>query len=75
MVFGAKENCRNHTWVAYEEEEYTIEVEVLYKVSVFISTALLSGALVVCMVCGHPSNPIQSNPTSGDIALNVPSCL
>ena len=26
MVFGTKENCRNHTWVAYEEEEYTIEV-------------------------------------------------
>ena len=45
MVFGAKENCRNHTWVAYEEEEYTIEVEVLYKVSVFISYSLTSSAL------------------------------
>ena len=27
MVFGAKENCRNQTWVAYEEEEYTTEVK------------------------------------------------
>ena len=34
MVFGAKENCRNHTWVAYEEEEYTEEVNGMFDIPI-----------------------------------------
>ena len=26
MIFGDKENCRNHTWLAIEEREYREEV-------------------------------------------------
>ena len=44
------------------------ESEVVPPLFNLISTALLSGALVMCMVCDHPSNPIRH------VNLNVPSC-